>query len=221
VLEDVNIDIKEGEYVAIIGPNGGGKSTFIKLLLSLLKPTKGEIKIFNKPPDKASHLIGYTPQNINFNLDFPLKVIDIVLQGRLTKDRYYFTKEDKKIAFEALEMVGVKDLAYKKIKELSGGERQKTFIARALSCKPKILILDEPTAAVDIEGQKHIFKLLKELKLTKLVISHDIKILLEGVTKVAYINKKLYLHDNLPLDVKPTGHFCEIELLNAIRCNHE
>ncbi len=221
ILEDINVDIYENEYVAIIGPNGGGKTTFIKLILGLLKPTKGEIRIYGKPPRLASTLIGYTPQNTNFNLDFPLRVIDIVLQGRIKKSKFYFSKEDRKVALEKLELVGMKELAHKKLKDLSGGQRQRVFIARALACEPKILILDEPTAAVDIEGQKSIYKLLRELKLTKLVISHDIKILLEGVNRVAYINRRLYMHDNLNLDITPQGHFCEIELLNAIRCDHE
>ena len=220
VLKDINLDIYEGDYVAIIGPNGGGKTTLTKLLLGLIKPSSGEIKIFGKSVLQAREKIGYLPQYINFNMDMPINVFDIVLQGRLTKRKLFYSKEDKKIALEQLKKMNIYDLKERKIKELSGGQRQRVLLARALTKQPKILILDEPTASIDPEGQKDIYTLLKTLPLTRLIISHDIQVLFEGVNKVAHINKTLYLHEDIDTTIKRNeGHFCEMELLEYIKGN--
>ena len=218
VLKDINLDIYEGDYIAIIGPNGGGKTTFTKLLLGLLTPQKGKIKIFGKSVIEARQKIGYLPQYINFNMDMPITVFDIVLQGRLTPDKLFYSKEDKEIALKQLEKMHILHLKERKIKELSGGQRQRVLLARALSKQPKILILDEPTASIDPEGQKDIYELLKALPLTKIIISHDIQVLFEGVNRVAHINKTLYLHENIDTSIQRNeGHFCEMELLDYIK----
>ncbi len=218
VLENLNLDIYEGDYIAIIGPNGGGKTTFTKLLLGLLKPQKGEIRIFGKPVIQVRHEIGYLPQYINFNMDMPITVFDIVLQGRLTPKKLFYSQKDKKIALQQLEKMHIAHLKERKIKELSGGQRQRVLLARALAKLPKILILDEPTASIDPEGQKDIYELLKTLPLTKIIISHDIQVLFEGVNRVAHINKTLYLHENINTSIKRNeGHFCEMELLDYIK----
>ena len=218
VLKDINLDIYEGDYIAIIGPNGGGKTTFTKLLLGLLTPQKGEIKIFGKSVIEARQKIGYLPQYINFNMDMPITVFDIVLQGRLTPQKLFYSKKDKEIALEQLEKMHISHLKERKIKELSGGQRQRVLLARALSKQPKILILDEPTASIDPEGQKDIYELLKALPLTKIIISHDIQVLFEGVNRVAHINKTLYLHENIDTSIQRNeGHFCEMELLDYIK----
>jgi len=221
VLEDINLKIKKDEYIAIIGPNGGGKSTFLKLLIALLKPTKGSIKIFGKSVEDTKEYIGYLPQQINFNLDLPINVEDIVLQGRLKKNRLFYTNEDFKRCDKILKKLKIIDLKYKKISELSGGQRQKVLLARALVSEPKILILDEPTASIDIKGQKEIYDILKNLKLTKIVVSHDIKILFEGVDKVFYINRNIFIHENPKLSIHPDEeHFCEMELFDYLKsCN--
>jgi len=220
-LEKIDLEVFQNDYVAIIGPNGGGKTTLLKLLLGFLKPTSGSISILGKTPKEARLNIGYLPQQINFNLDMPISVFDIVLQGRLAKNKLFYSKEDKKIADEKLELMNVKHLKNQKIKELSGGQRQRVLLSRALTKEPEILILDEPTASIDPEGQKEIYKLLKELPLTKLIVSHDINILLQGVNKVAYINKTLHLHDEIDANTYiKDGHFCEMELLDYFR-NHK
>ncbi|MRI83422.1 MAG: ABC transporter [Nitratiruptor sp.] len=216
ILEGIDATIYEGEFIAIIGPNGGGKSTFLKLLLGLLEPTQGRIEIFGLPPAKAGGLIGYTPQHLHHNLEMPLRVIDVVLQGRLGPWKFGFTQEDYAIAHQALQRLGIPHLASQPIAQLSGGQRQRTLIARALATQPKLLVLDEPTAAIDIQGQRHIYQLLKELSITRIVVSHDIKILLEGVDRVFYINKELYIHRNVSVDLDPSGHFCEMELLEEL-----
>jgi len=224
ILEDINFDIFQGDYVAIIGPNGGGKTTLLKLLLGFLQPTSGEIKILGKSPIQARNMIGYLPQYINFNMDMPINVFDIVLQGRLTKSKLFYNTEDKKIALEKLQLMNIDHLKHRKIKELSGGQRQRVLLARALTKEPEILILDEPTASIDPDGQKEIYELLKKLPLTKLVVSHDINILFEGVKQVAHINKNIYLHDSIESDINlKDGHFCEMELLDYFRnhkCSH-
>ncbi len=218
ILEDINLEIDRGEYIAIIGPNGGGKTTFVKLLLGLLSPSSGKIKIFEKPAKEAREKIGYLPQYINFNMDMPIRVLDIVLQGRLNPRKLFYSKEDYSIANQQLESMNISHLSERKIKDLSGGQRQRVLLARALAREPEILILDEPTASIDLEGQKEIYKLLDKLPLTKLIISHDINILFENITKVAHINKKLFLHEDIKHNIsREDGHFCEMELLETLR----
>lgn len=218
VLKDINLEIYRGDYLAIIGPNGGGKTTFTKLLLGLLTPTKGEIKIFGKRVIEARQKIGYLPQYINFNMDMPINVSDIVLQGRLTPDKLFYSKKDKEIALQQMQKMQIEHLKHRKIKELSGGQRQRVLLARALAKEPEILILDEPTASIDPEGQKDIYALLKALPLTRIIVSHDIQVLFEGVNRVAHINKTLYLHDHIDTAIqRKEGHFCEMELLDYIK----
>ncbi len=218
VLEDINLEVNEGDFLAIIGPNGGGKTTFIKLLLGLREIQKGSIKIFGKSPKEARTLIGYLPQYINFNMDMPIDVMEIVLQGRLKRGKFFYSNKDRKEAYKQIELMGIADLKSRKISELSGGQRQRVLLARALAKDPKILILDEPTASIDLEGQKEIYRLLKRLDQTKIVISHDINILFEGVNKVAHIQRKLHMHDGLVESIKKDeGHFCEMELIELLR----
>ncbi len=217
VLEDINISVKEGEYIVLIGPNGGGKSTFARLLLGFLKPDRGEILIFGKKPKEVSHLMSYVPQNINFNLDIPLTVFDIVLQGRLSKSKFFYSKKDKEIALKALKKVKMDEFIDRKIGELSGGQRQRVLIARALASEPKIIILDEPTASLDLNGQKEIYKILEDIPITKIVISHDINILFEKIDRIFYINKKLYIHDKVDTSIeRDKEHFCEVELFEYL-----
>ncbi len=221
ILENINLTLDDGDYLAIIGPNGGGKTTFVKLLLGLKEPRSGTITICKDAPQKARHKIGYLPQYINFNMDMPINVMDIVLQGRMQKNRLFFRDDDYHIAEQQLEKMGILHLKERKIKELSGGQRQRVLLARALAKEPTILILDEPTASIDVEGQKEIYTLLNALPQTKIVVSHDINILFEGVNKVAHINKTLHLHKGVSGTVrKDEGHFCEMELLDILKENH-
>ncbi len=221
ILEDINLSVEKGDYLAIIGPNGGGKTTFVKLFLGLIEPKRGTIMIEGKSPKKARQIIGYLPQYINFNMDMPINVFDIVLQGRMQKNKLFYSKEDREIALTQLDKMGISHLQNRKIKALSGGQRQRVLLARALAKKPHILILDEPTASIDLEGQKEIYALLQTLPQTKIVISHDINILFEGVNKVAHINKKLHLHQGLSESIKKNeGHFCEMELLDILKESH-
>ena len=217
ILENINFSLKDKEFMAIIGPNGGGKTTLLKLILGFLKPTKGEIKIYGKPPKENSLLIGYVPQHTNFALDLPITVFDIVLQGRLKKGKFFYSKEDKEKAKEVLNTLNIYNLKDKRIKNLSGGQRQKVLIARALVCQPKLLVMDEPTSAIDPKGQKEILDLIESFEVTRIVVSHDIKILLRKVDKIAYIHKKAIIHEGPKLKIPIDKHFCEIELIDFLK----
>ena len=217
ILEDINFSLNDKEFMAIIGPNGGGKTTLLKLLLSFLKPSKGEVLIYGKPPVKNRTIIGYVPQYTTFSLDVPITVFDVVMQGRLKKGKFFYRKKDKEKVEEILENLGIAEFKNKKIKDLSGGQRQKVLIARALAVEPKILIMDEPTSAIDIKGQKEILDLIESLDITRVVVSHDIKILLRDVDKIAYIHKKAVIHEGPKLNIPKDSHFCEVELINFLK----
>jgi zinc transport system ATP-binding protein len=217
VLEDINFTLKDKEFMAIIGPNGGGKTTLLKILLGFLKPTKGEVLIYSKPPKKAREIIGYVPQHTNFSLDIPITVFDIVLQGRLKKWKFFYSKEDKSKAEKIMDKLGILEFKNRKIKDLSGGQRQKVLIARALVSEPKIILMDEPTSAIDPTGQKEILDLIETLDMTRIVVSHDIKILLRNVDKIAYIHKKAVIHEGPKLNIPKDKHFCEVELIDFLK----
>ena len=225
VLEDVDLSVDEKDFLAIIGPNGGGKSTLLKLLLGILKAKNGSIKILDKEPKKNLSEIGYVPQNTNVNIDFPIKVIEVVMMGHVGHKRplFGYRKEEIACAMGALAQVSMEEFANNKIGSLSGGQRQRVMIARALCAHPKILILDEPTASIDVNGQQQIYDLLKLLNktITIIVVSHDISVILSYASKVAHINKKISFHDlsTTKTDFNNSNndeHFCEVELLQML-----
>ncbi len=217
VLEDINLDILKDDFLAIIGPNGGGKSTLLKLILNLLEPKKGEIKKYLNKNE-----IGYVPQNTNLNIDFPITALEVVLMGHTPKKRKLFgySKEDIACAMNSLKKVSMEDFANNKIGDLSGGQRQRVFIARALCSNPKLMLLDEPTASIDVKGQKEVYDLLRELNksIAIVVVSHDISVLLNYAKNVAHINKKLVYHHlkNIEEKYDENEHLCEVELLSAL-----
>ena len=219
VLENINLEVEDGEFVAIVGPNGGGKTTLLRLMLGFLKPTEGEIRIYGKPPKEASSFMGYVPQYTSFSLDIPITVFDIVLQGRLERGKFFYSKKDKKKALEIMEKLKIKDFKDRKIKDLSGGQRQKVLIARALVSEPKIVLMDEPTSAIDPKGQKEILDLIESMQITRVVVSHDIKILLRNVDKIVYIHKKAVIHEGPKLNIPKDKHFCEVELIEFLKAD--
>ena len=195
VLHNINLTVKEKEYLAIIGPNGGGKTTLLKLILGLLKPNHGEIKVFGKSPGTHTHSIGYVPQQITVKKGFPISVSDTVLMGLTTSKKigFFHSKSDKEKAVEALKTVEMEDFAHKRISDLSGGQKQRVFLARALISNPKLLILDEPTSNIDPHGTFCFFTFLEELskKMTIIVVSHDLNLTASKIYSLACVNKKL------------------------------
>lgn len=230
VLTDINLSFSKSDFLAILGPNGGGKSTLLKLMLGILSPKKGSISILGKTPKEAKKHIGYVPQDVSINKNFPITALEVALMGRLGGSFGYFGKEDLEITKNALETVGVIDFANKKIGSLSGGQRQRVFIARALAANVDFLFLDEPTANIDPKGQIEIYELLKRLnKNTGIaIVSHDVNILIGYANIVANINNTIHLHKNIKVQREDfiknisSDHICPVELLvqNKISSNH-
>ncbi len=222
ILEDINLSVKAKEFLAIIGPNGGGKSTLLKLMLGIEKTSSGQIKIFGEKPSKNLTSIGYVPQNTNVNTNFPIKVLEVVMMGHVGHKRPLvgYKKEEITCALASLKQVSMEKYANKKIGSLSGGQRQRVMIARALCSHPKILLLDEPTSNIDTIGQKEVYALLKELNktITIVVVSHDLSIILEYATSVLHVNKQAAFHDisKKRKFFTKEEHFCEVELLQMI-----
>ena len=188
ILHDVSFDIEEGSFVGIIGPNGGGKTTLLKLIMGFLTPNTGTISIFGKPPKKHPSGIAYVPQLLQFDRQFPLTVLELVLEGRLSELSWLgrFSKNDIDEALHILDLVGLADMKNEHFGTLSGGQLQRALIARALVQKPRILLLDEPTAHIDIEGEIDIHEILKKIErlITILMVTHDIRAIVDRVERV-------------------------------------
>lgn len=192
VLDNINLEIVRGEFVGIVGPNGGGKTTLLKLIIGLLQPDKGKVVI-------TKNRVGYVPQFSTFQNDFPISVAETVLMGRLGTNRAIggYSKVDKQKMRETLAKLEIEALHNKPIDSLSGGQLQRVMVARALVCEPQILLLDEPTANVDVPAEKNIFDLLKMINkegITILVVSHDIGFISQYIARVVCVNRELRCH---------------------------
>jgi zinc transport system ATP-binding protein len=206
VIDRLNLVIEEGDFMGLLGPNGGGKTTLIKILLGLLRPTCGTIELFGVPLErfKQRHLIGYVPQNVtNFDRRFPITVSEVVSMGCLRHSGMgWFPGETNcDMVEEAMQKVGVSKLADRLIGDLSGGQQQRAFIARALASSPRLLILDEPTAGIDLESNERFFSLLRDLNqggITILMVSHDIGTITRNANKIACIAGSLLFHCPAP-----------------------
>ncbi len=203
-VDGATLSVKKGDFVGMIGPNGAGKTTFVKLVLGLLKPTHGVIKLFGKEITgfREWHRIGYVPQKAtNFDQNFPATVFEVASMGRFAKAGMgkHLSKDDYAAVERALGVVGMTKLRDRRIGELSGGQEQRVFIARALAAEPELLILDEPTAGVDAEAQHEFYSLLKRLNekfgLTLILVSHDIGMVSKTVNKLVCVNIAVTMHD--------------------------
>jgi len=218
-LEDVTLSIFQHDFLGIIGPNGGGKSTMLKVLLGLVKPDSGSVSVFGKTPEQARSRIGYVSQRPSFDRDFPASVLDVVMMGRYGKAGLIrrYSREDKAAVEKALVRVGMEDYRDKEIGRLSGGQQQRVFVARALVAEPELLLLDEPTASIDSTMQTEFYELLAELKqdLTIVMVSHDIGAISVYVDKIACLNRQLYYHGSKEItpEVLEATYKCPVQLI--------
>lgn len=205
VLRKINLGLEEGLFLGIVGPNGGGKTTLVRTILGLLKPTSGSVKIFGKSPGECLSLdgfFGYLPQHLNIDPNFPATALDIVLMGRYRKAGFlrWPGRKDRDKALQCLSIMGVENIRDSQYSQLSGGQQQRVSIARALAAEPKILALDEPSTGIDVVGQEDFYHLLKGLQkkmnLTIIMVSHDIGTVTAYVDAISCLNIGLYYHGN-------------------------
>lgn len=220
-LEGVNLSINQNDFLGIIGPNGGGKTTLLKVILGLVKPSRGKVRVLGDTPVRSRKLIGYIPQLSQFDRDFPVSVWDVVLMGRLGHTGRFkrYSDKDKKVALDTLEIVEMLDLKDRQVGRLSGGQRQRVYIARALVTESKLLLLDEPTASVDKPMQTGFYeflqKLRKEQELAIIVVSHDIGVISTYVNKIACLNRRLFYHNSkeITAEMLEAAYQCPVDLI--------
>lgn len=204
VLENVNLTVADKEFVWVVGPNGGGKTTLVKLILGLLQPKSGTIRVFGQSPAAARRRIGYMPQHAQLDPRFPVTSREVVLMGRLNKGMApgMYSANDKEIVHKVLELVGMESTADIPLKDLSGGQQRRLLIARALACEPDMLLLDEPTANLDRIAERDLFKILKKLnqQLTVMMISHDPAFVSDYVEQVVCVNRTVAIHPTTDRD---------------------
>lgn len=219
VLEDVNLEVHARDFIGLIGPNGGGKTTLLKVLLGLLEPMRGEVEVMGLPLEQGRRYIGYVPQQVAFDRDFPISVWEVAQMGRLGKRRLFrrYNDQDREIVAQALKDVDMLHLRDRPIGDLSGGQRQRVYIARALATEPEILLLDEPTASVDPQVSSSIYELLRELneQVTILMISHDMSAIASYVKTVGCLNRHLFYHEDKEItpEMLELAYQCPIDLL--------
>jgi zinc transport system ATP-binding protein len=204
VLEDVTIDIEAGDFASVIGPNGGGKTTLVKIIVGLLSPSSGTIKVFGRTPLKARPRIGYMPQHAMMDPRFPVRARDVVMMGRLGEGFNFgaYRKGDREAACDALAKVSLSDLGSRPFSDLSGGQRQRVLLARALVTDPDLLLLDEPAAGLDQRVERDFFDLLQELnqRLTIVLVSHDLGFVSTFVRTVICVHRRVDVHPTSELD---------------------
>ncbi len=196
-IENVDLSVEKNDFIAVIGPNGGGKTTLLKVVLGLLVPFAGSVRVFGEQPEHSRKKIGYVPQLIP-SRTFPVSVLDVVLMGRLSSSGLLrrYSSEDRAIALEKLENLGVHHLSKKRMDQLSGGQKQRVLIARALVGEPDLLLLDEPVASVDAETQHSFYNLLSRLnsRMAVVLVTHDVGAVSSHVKSIACINRHLVSH---------------------------
>lgn len=219
-LENICLDLEKGDFLGLIGPNGGGKTTLIQVMLGLLKPSRGEVRILDREPEQARRSIGYLPQKTFFDRSFPVTALEVVLMGRFSKAGLFrrYSLPDREAALRALEAVGLKDRACRQMGSLSGGEQQRVLVARSLVSEPQLLLLDEPTAGVDAAQQTEFYELLSRLNgrgMTIVLVSHDISAVSTYVNKIACLNQRLYYHGSKELAAEEVekAYGCPVDVI--------
>ncbi|MCK4650111.1 ABC transporter ATP-binding protein [Candidatus Pacearchaeota archaeon] len=212
-LKNINLSIYEDDFLGIIGPNGGGKTTLLKLILGLLNPKKGKISVFGDTPRVGREPIGYLSQFKDIDFDFPITALEIVMLSRVGKKLFKrYSKQDRQAAEKALKSLGIWNLRDKKLNELSGGEKQRVFVARALANDPKILLLDEPMLNLDIHIQEEFYEILKKLnkKIAIVIVDHNLEMLSKYAKEIVCVNKcdthTIRYHDVGKIKMKEISH---------------
>jgi len=198
VLKQATATIAAGDFVSMVGPNGGGKTTLLRLVLGLLTPNRGTVRVLGLRPEKARKRVGYMPQHAHVDPQFPVTVTDVVLMGRLSPGRTLgpYRRDDRQRARAALAETDALHLEDRGFSALSGGQRQRVLIARALACEPELLLLDEPTASLDPSIQDELYELLHRLKhrMTVVLVSHDVSVVSKHVDKILCVNQSIDVH---------------------------
>ena len=219
ILQDINLDIYPADFIGLIGPNGGGKSTLLKVILGLLPPQSGEVRVLGMDPHQGRRHIGYVPQFVESDRDFPISVWETVSLGLVSGWAPFrrFSKAEQARIEEALEVVGISDLHRKPMGTLSGGQRQRVFIARALVSDPQILLLDEPTASIDPNVTQDVYELLLHLNqnMAILLITHDMMAISSYTKTIACLNRKLIYHNckELTPEMLDVTYGCPVDLI--------
>ena len=196
VLQEVTLEAGKKDFLCLIGPNGGGKTTLLRLALGQLQPNQGTVRVFGQPPELARQEIGYVPQHFQYDAQFPVRVLDVVLMGCLGTAQWWHPfhhKADIAAAHDALNEVRLPELAHRPFSRLSGGQRQRVLIARSLAAKPRLLLLDEPTASVDAAAEKLIYELLHRLneKICVVMVTHDLVFVSKFMQTAAYVDREV------------------------------
>ena len=219
VLEAINLSIEFGDFLGIIGPNGGGKTTLLKVMLGLIKPSKGTVSVLDGSGNESRAGVGYVPQYAPFDHEFPISVWQVVLTARYHSGWHpsRYSEEDKEIARDVLQTTGMAEFASRQIGQLSGGQQQRVLIARALAVRPKLLLLDEPTASIDPDMQTEFYELLERLKndMAIVLVSHDITAISIYVEKIACLNRRLVYHGSKEItpEALEATYKCPVQLL--------
>ncbi len=217
VLTDVSLTIHDRDFIGVIGPNGGGKTTLLKVIIGLLAPVSGSIRYFAEGKDRYN-FIGYLPQLMQYDHKFPITAMDVVLSGIMAGNRLMkrITESEREQAVRLLEQMGVAHLQKKAIGELSGGERQRLFLCRSIISNPRLLILDEPDTFVDNRFEHDLYELLSDLNdhMAVIMVSHDIGTISSNVKTIACVNRRLHYHpSNMITEQQLAAYDCPIQLI--------
>ncbi|MGL4942744.1 MAG: metal ABC transporter ATP-binding protein [Thermoguttaceae bacterium] len=224
VLENVSFAVESREFVSVVGPNGGGKTTLLRLAIGLLQPERGVVSLCGDTPKVSRRRVGYTPQHAIIDLRFPVSASDVVLMGTMRPWRLRYSRGDRACAAAMLDRVGLSHIGNKPFGQLSGGERQRVLIARALCCEPEILFLDEPTSHIDPTSEAALFELLHKLNetMTIVLVSHDIGVVTRHVEKVVCVNRRVIVHPTSQLNgqLLRDVYGAELQFIRHDHCDH-
>ncbi len=218
VLSKINLVINDHDFIGIIGPNGGGKTTLLKVILGLIKPYRGSVMFFDDKQGKSENIIGYLPQINQIDLQFPISVKEVVLSGLMSKEGVFsrYAGKQKRLAEDLLNQMGIYNLRKKAIGELSGGQLQRVYLCRAIISSPRLLMLDEPNTFVDTRFETDFYEILKGLntKMAIIVVSHDVGTISWYVKTIACVNKNLHYHPtNVITQEQLASYNCPIQII--------